>query len=278
MVMPIAVAKTRRQGHLGSAPLEATRTMTMAEIEVFPDKDALVRAAAERFIALADETSRARGRCLVALSGGSTPKPLYELLAAPSHAGRVDWSRLHLFWGDERCVPPDHPDSNYRMTREALIDRVPIPAANVHRIRGEDEPQAAADAYDRLLRDVFGHVGADAPARSFDLALLGMGPDGHTASMFPGTAATTEARRWATAVHVERPHEMWRVTLTTVVLNAAANVTFLVAGADKTARVREILRADGAPRPPLPAQLIKPAHGVLRWMVDAAAGAGLAAR
>jgi 6-phosphogluconolactonase len=274
MIMPMAVAKARWQGHLGSVALEAT--MTMAEIEVFPDKDALVRAAAERFVAIAAETSRARGRCLVALSGGSTPKPLYELLASPSHAARVDWSRLHLFWGDERCVPPDHPDSNYRMTREALIDRVPIPAPNVHRIRGEDEPQAAADAYDRLLRDVFG--GGDAPARSFDLALLGMGPDGHTASIFPGTAATTEARRWAMAVHVEHPHEMWRVTLTTVVLNATANVTFLVAGADKAARLREAVRDDGGPRPPLPAQLIKPAHGELRWMVDAAAGAGLAAR
>jgi 6-phosphogluconolactonase len=278
MIMPMAIAKARCQGHLESAPLKTTttKTTTMAEIEIFPDKDALVRAAAERFVARAAETSRERGRCLVALSGGSTPKPVYELLASPAHAARVDWSRLHLFWGDERCVPPDHPDSNYRMTREALIDRVPIPAANVHRIRGEDPPEAAADAYDRLLRDLFG--GGAAPARSFDLALLGMGPDGHTASLFPGTAATTEVRRWATAVHVERPREMWRVTLTTVVLNAAADVTFLVAGADKAARLQEVLREDGGPRPPLPAQLIKPAHGVLRWMLDAPAGAGLRAR
>jgi 6-phosphogluconolactonase len=245
----------------------------MAEIQIFPDAAVLVHAAAERFVTLASEATGARGRCLVALAGGSTPRPLYELLASAPHAARIDWSRLHLFWGDERCVPPDHPDSNYRMARQALIDRVPLPAENVHRIHGEDEPQAAAAAYERLLRGFF--APGEPPPRSFDLVLLGLGPDGHTASIFPGTPATTEARRWAMAVEGDRPPRVWRVTLTTVVLNAAADVTFLVAGADKSARVRQVLGGGGESRPTVPAQLIRPTHGSLRWMLDAAAASAL---
>jgi 6-phosphogluconolactonase len=245
----------------------------MANIEIFPDQSALIRAQAERIAKLATEAIDARGRCLLALSGGSTPRPLYQLLASAPYASAIDWSRMHLFWGDERCVPPDHPDSNYRMTREALIDRVPLPPENVHRIHGEDEPEQAAAAYERVLRGFFGP--GDKPTRSFDLALLGLGPDGHTASIFPGTAATTEASRWAMAVHVEHPRAMWRVTLTTVVLNASADVTFLVAGADKAARLQEVLREGGERRPSLPAQLIRPSSGTLRWMVDAAAAVAL---
>lgn len=243
----------------------------MSAVEIFPDRNALVRAEAERFVKLAEDAIAARGRFLVALSGGNTPKPLYELLATPPYAGQIDWSRVHLFWGDERCVPPDHPDSNYRMTREALIDRVPIPPENVQRIRGEDDPSQAAAAYERTLRDYFGPD--DPPARSFDLVLLGMGPDGHTASMFPGTAAPTEARRWAMAVHIERPRDMWRVTLTTVVLNAAADVTFLVAGADKAPRLHEVLEERS--ERPVPAQRIQPARGSVHWMIDRAAAAQL---
>lgn len=170
----------------------------------------------------------------------------------------------------------DHPDSNYRMTREAVLDHVPIPADNVHRIQGEREPDAAAHEYERVLRRFFPAPAGAPPARSFDLALLGMGLDGHTASIFPGSAAVDETRRWAVAVQVERPHQMWRVTLTRPVLNAAAEVTFLVAGADKAARLEEVLRSGGGGRtsPPLPAQLIRPAAGSLRWMIDAAAAAG----
>jgi 6-phosphogluconolactonase len=248
----------------------------MSEVEIFSDRSELVRAEAERFVAQAKDAIRTRGQCLVALSGGSTPRPLYELLATPAYATRIDWSRTHLFWGDERCVPPDHPESNYRMTREALIDHVPLPPENVHRIRGEDPPDQAAAAYERLLRELFGPN--DPPPRTFDLVLLGMGPDGHTASIFPGTAAVGETHRWAMAVHVETPHDMWRVTVTTVVLNAAADVTFLVAGADKAPRLREVLQAGEPSRPVLPAQLVKPIRGALHWMIDAAAGAELAAR
>jgi 6-phosphogluconolactonase len=247
----------------------------MAKLEIFPDKGALIRAEAERIVTLASKAIAERGRCLISLAGGSTPKPLYELLASAPYAQRIDWAHMHLFWGDERCVPPDHPDSNYRMTREALLDHVPLPPENVHRIRGEDEPHQAAEGYERVLREFFG--AGPAPARSFDLVLLGMGPDGHTASIFPGTAATTETRRWAMAVHVERPRDMWRVTQTTVVLNAAADVTFLVAGAPKAARLREVLQEAGDRRPLLPVQLVRPTDGAVHWMVDAAAGAGLSA-
>jgi 6-phosphogluconolactonase len=246
----------------------------MAEVEVFSDKSALIRAEADRIVTIAKAAISARGRCLLSLSGGSTPKPLYELLASAPYATQIDWSRMHLFWGDERCVPPDQPESNYRMTRQALIDHVPIPGENVHRIRGEDEPQVAADAYERVLREFFGS--GEVPSRSFDLVLLGMGPDGHTASIFPGTAATIEARRWVMPVHVERPKAMWRVTLTTVVLNAAADVTFLVAGAEKATRLHEVLQK-GERRPLLPVQLVRPTDGSVHWMVDAAAGAGLEA-
>ena len=248
----------------------------MAEVEIFPDVSALIRAQAERIAKLATEAIGARGRCMLALSGGSTPRPLYQLLASAPHASAVDWSRVHLFWGDERCVPPDHADSNYRMTREALIDRVPLPPENVHRIHGEAPPEQAADAYQRVLRQFFGP--GENPTRSFDLALLGLGPDGHTASIFPGTAATTETSRWAMAVHVQHPREMWRVTLTTPVLNASADVTFLVAGADKAARLRDVLGPGDERRPPLPAQLIRPNSGKLHWMVDAAAAIGLEGR
>jgi 6-phosphogluconolactonase len=253
-------------------PTLVSKEAFMGDVEIFSDRSDLVRAEAERFVRLTREAIASRGRCLVALSGGSTPKPLYELLATPPYAAQLDWPRLHLFWGDERCVPPDHPDSNYRMTREALLDRVPIPSENVHRIRGEDDPQQAAAAYERKLREVLGP--ADPPARSFDVVLLGLGPDGHTASMFPGTAAPTETRRWAMAVHVEQPREMWRVTLTTVVLNAAADVTFLVVGADKAARLRQVVTGERS-GPLLPAQRIEPALGRLHWMVDAAAAAQL---
>jgi 6-phosphogluconolactonase len=246
----------------------------MGEIEVFPDSKALIEAEAERIVTIASESIAMRGRCLLALAGGSTPRPLYQRLAEPLYASRVDWSRTHLFWGDERCVPPYHPDSNYRMTREALIEHVPLPPENVHRIQGEKDPSEGAADYERVLRHFFG--AGPIPTRSFDLVLLGMGADGHTASIFPGTAAVSEENLWAISVHVERPHPMWRVTLTPMVFNASGNVTFLVTGSDKATRLEEVLEeADGRATPP-PARLIRPTRGELHWMVDAAAGASLA--
>jgi 6-phosphogluconolactonase len=243
----------------------------MAGVEVFPNEHQLIQTEAERIVALARAAIAARGRVLLALSGGSTPRPLYELIATQPYAGRIDWSRVHLFWGDERSVPPDHPESNYRMTKEALIDHVLIPADNVHRIRGEDDPARAAFAYERVLRGFFG--AGEVPERSFDLVLLGVGADGHTASLFPGTPATHEQRLWVMPVHVDRPRDMWRVTLTPVVLNAAGDITFLVTGAEKAARVRQVLKESD--RPEVPAQLVCPTHGTLHWMVDAAAGSDL---
>lgn len=241
-----------------------------ADVEVYSDPNTLVHAEAEQIVKLAREAIAARGRFSLALSGGSTPKPLYELLAKPPYASRIDWSRVHVFWGDERCVPPDHPDSNYRMTREALLDHVPIPAENVHRIAGEDEPDAAARAYEQVLREFFG-VAEGPPERSFDFVLLGMGNDGHTASLFPNTAPVTEEQRWVMANHVVGLPQTWRITLTPPVLNAAAVVTFLVAGASKAPRLKEAI--EGAME--LPVQRIHPTHGALSWMVDAAAAARL---
>jgi 6-phosphogluconolactonase len=245
-------------------------------VQRFATASALTARAAEMFISDAAVAIRRSGRFTVALSGGSTPRPLYELLASPHHAGRVDWPRVHRFWSDERCVPPEDAQSNYRMVRHALIERVPLPPGNVHRMRGEDPPAEAAAAYERELRC---HLATPAgpprtaPGRRFDLALLGMGTDGHTASIVPGRAAVRERKRWVVAEKVALVPE-WRLTLTPPVLGAAAHVAFLVSGADKAAMLHRVL--DG-PRKPylLPAQSIAPADGVLDWLVDADAAARL---
>jgi len=239
----------------------------MAEIRTSSEAASLARAAAEHFFTLATAAIAARGQFVVALSGGSTPRVTYVLLASDEFAARVDWSRVHVFWGDERCVPPDHPDSNYRMAREALLDEIPIPTENVHRIRGEWPPDQAATAYQAELEAVLGAGGR------FDLILLGMGADGHTASLFPGTAAMHEQTRWVVAHYVDKL-SMWRITLTPVVINAAAHVTFIVSGAGKAERLREVL--DGPHQPDvLPAQIVRPTDGRLLWLVDAAAAVHL---
>ena len=209
------------------------------KVECFSDRGEMVHVEAERVVAQARHAIAHRGRFLVTLSGGSTPRPLYELLASPLFAARIDWPRVHVFWGDERCVPPDQPESNYRMAREALLDHVPLPPANVHRIRGEDEPAEAAAAYEEVLGAFFGSP-ERSPKVGFDLVLLGMGADGHTASLFPGSAAAREARRWAVASPGPQPGS-WRVSLTPVLLNAAENVTFLVSGPDKAERLKDVL-------------------------------------
>jgi 6-phosphogluconolactonase len=242
----------------------------MASVKIFRNLDRLAAAAAERFVKVASEAIAAKGRFSVALSGGSTPRPVYALLASEAYAKRVHWASVHVFWGDERCVPPDHPQSNYRMAREALLDAVPIPQKNIHRIRGEDEPDSAATAYERELKTFFGtgHDGKT-PATGFDLVFLGMGGDGHTASLFPGSPAVRETVRWVLAQYVEAA-SMWRITLTPVIINAARNITFLVSGSDKAPRLREVLEGPEQPEL-LPAQAIKPVQGRLLWLVDAAA-------
>jgi 6-phosphogluconolactonase len=247
----------------------------MTDVQTYPDAENLTRAAAEHFLTLAGAAIAARGRFAVAFSGGSTPRATYALLATPELAAQVDWSCVHVFWGDERCVPPDHPDSNYRMAREALLDHVPIPAQNVHRIRGEVEPEEAAAEYERTLRTFFSPVPEERRAEPeqsaphFDLVLLGMGGDGHAASLFPGSAALHERMRWVVAYYVDKL-QAWRVTLTPVAINAAAQVTFIVSGVGKAKRLQQVLVGPYQPDV-LPAQIVRPDGGRLLWLVDAAA-------
>jgi 6-phosphogluconolactonase len=254
-------------------------TGELKRIEVYPDAERLAQATAEHFVALVGEAIAGQGRCAVALAGGSTPRAAYTLLAGDEFASRVDWARVHVFWGDERPVPPDHPDSNYRMACEALLDHVPLPAENVHRMRGELEPAQAAADYEQALRVFFALPSkdqeAEPPAR-FDLILLGMGDDGHTASLFPGTVAIREQTRWVMAHFVEKL-DTWRITLTPAIINAAANVTFVVSGSGKAERLRQVLTGRHQPDL-LPAQIVDLGRGRLRWLVDEAAAASLEGR
>jgi 6-phosphogluconolactonase len=243
----------------------------MADVRVFAGADDLARAVAEEFVELAATAIADRGRFVVALAGGSTPRTAYTLLASEPFVSRVDWSHVFFLWGDERCAPPDHSESNYRMAREALLDHVPVPERNVFRILGEEEPAQAADTYEDTLRTLF-----DDPIPRFDLVMLGMGVDGHTASLFPGTAAVHEAVRWVVAHRVEEL-DAWRVTLTPVVLNGAANVLFIVSGEGKAKRLREVLEGPFQPDV-LPAQIVRPSAGRLVWMVDEAAAVGLSGK
>jgi 6-phosphogluconolactonase len=246
----------------------------MAEIEIVPDRERLTETAAEHIARLASEAIAANGMFSIALSGGSTPQPLYTLLASGRFAKRIEWSQVHVFWGDERCVPPDNPQNNYRMAREALLDAVPLPPANAHRIRGEDDPNQASSRYEEELRAFFGSNPTDgSPRTGFDLVLLGMGENGHTASLFPGSPAVTELVRWVMAQYVEAV-SMWRITLTPIVINAAKNITFLVSGIEKSRRLRDVLEGPMQPRV-LPAQIIKPKQGRLMWLVDKAASSCL---
>ena len=234
---------------------------------MLPSAAALADAAARRFVAAASDAIDSRGQFVVALSGGATPRGTYRLLATEALVSRVTWSRVQVLWGDERCVPPNDVESNYRMARETLLDRVPIPAANVHRIHGEDDPTAAAEAYEATLRALLG-----TPAR-IDLVLLGLGDDGHTASLFPGSAAVHEQTRWVMAAHA-RAASSWRITLTPAVINAAAEVLFLVSGGAKAGILRRVLEGPRRPEE-MPAQAIAPSNGRARWCVDAAAAAEL---
>ena len=209
-----------------------------ADLRIVDDLRGLSQAAAEEFVTQATGTVRANGRFTVALSGGSTPKSLFSLLAS-TFRDQLPWDKMFFFWGDERHVPPDHPESNYRMAYEALLSKVPVPAENVFRVPAEnpDASQAAAD-YEQTLRKFFELSPGTFPR--LDLILLGMGPDGHTASLFPGTSGLREKSRLVVANWVEK-FKAYRITFTLPVLNNAAVVTFLVGGADKAETVREVL-------------------------------------
>jgi len=230
-----------------------------------------MRAAAERVVDLAERAVGARGRFTWALAGGSTPEGLYTLLASSEFAARIDWTRVHFFWGDERCVSPDHEQSNYRMARRSLLDAVRPPAAHVHRMQGELAPALAARAYEQELERCFERsLGGGLPR--FDLILLGMGADGHTASLFGGTAALGERQRWVVDNQVPQLGAV-RLTVTLPLLNAAAHVLFLVAGADKAPRLAAVLSAAPTPDELLPAARVRPSSGELEWLVDAPAAA-----
>jgi 6-phosphogluconolactonase len=240
----------------------------MTAIRVLPDPAALAEAAA-RLVAEAAQTAiDARGRFSLALSGGSTPRDLHVRLAASPLRDRVDWSGVHIFFGDERCVPPDDERANFRMADETLLSRVAIPHEQIHRMRGELPPDEAAEGYAAELQAFFGQE----PPR-LDLILLGMGDNGHTASLFPGLTAVREQRRWVMAEYVAEV-AMWRVTLTPVVLNLARQAVFLVAGSAKATMLRRV--HEGPFRPDeLPAQIVRPSPGEVLWLVDAAAAAEL---
>ena len=239
-------------------------------MQVFDDPERVAEAAARRVAEVARESISENGVFSIALAGGSTPRRVYELLAGDELRGLVEWNNTHVFFGDERAVPHDDPESNFRMASESLLSRVPVPERNVHRIEGLGDAAANASRYESEMRGLFGE---DADWPRLDLVLLGMGDDGHTASLFPGTAALDERRVWATANWVEKLGA-WRVTLTAPAINAARRVLFIVNGAGKAERLREVLQGERDPAR-LPSQLIRPRDGALEWFVDRAAAARL---
>ena len=247
----------------------------MSKITVYPDSESLISGAADFIAHLASRAIAERGRFTLALSGGNTPRPVYARLATAGYRDRIDWSKVEIFFGDERCVPPGDHQSNYLMVRTALLDQVPLPPGNIYRIRGEEAPEQAAADYRAGLQRTFGGdpVAGGPPPEGFDLILLGMGDNGHTASLFPGLAAVTETARWVMAQYVEVV-SMWRVTMTPVVINAARQVAFLVSGAGKADMLLRVLEGPYQPVV-LPSQVIKPTSGELHWLLDAPAAAKL---
>jgi 6-phosphogluconolactonase len=235
-----------------------------ASVEVWPDADSLTVRAAELFTETALRSVTEHDSFSVALSGGSTPRALYEMLAGEAYAPRTPWAKTHVFWSDERCVPPSSGESNYRMAFDAMLARVPIPPEQIYRMRGEDEPEQAARDYSQLLRE---KLNGNPPR--FDLVLLGMGEDGHTASLFPNSPALLDTEHLVSAPYVEKL-KSHRLTLTPAVINAAASVIFLAAGEKKAETLRIVLEEEGRGRE-YPAQLVSPTLGELLWLVDEAA-------
>ena len=228
--------------------------------------------AAARFVDIARQAVAKQGRFTICLSGGSTPRGTYALLAREPFCDQAPWPQIHIFWGDERCIPLDHPDNHYRMASDLMLSKVPVPAQNIHRMRGEaTDPAQAADEYEALLRLFFSLTGDDVPC--FDLILLGMGADGHTASLFPGTTALHETWRLVVANYVPKLGAA-RLTLTLPVLNHARQVMFLVAGEHKADAVRAVLQGHDDQHK-LPAQLVRPEKGAVLWLVDGAAASQL---
>ena len=242
------------------------------EFVVCESRDALNVRTAELWAQVAQQAITQRGRASFALSGGSTPKSLYELLATPAWSKKIDWSKTHLFWGDERAVPADAPDSNYRMVKKALLEKISIPEPNVHRVQTELGAAKAAEAYEKVLRQFF--AGASWP--QFDLNLLGLGENGHTASLFPHTRMLHEQQRWVASEYIEEV-KMERVSLSAPAINASRVCAFMIAGAGKADVVHEVAEGKSDPER-LPAQLIHPSPGKLMWLLDKDAAAKVTQR
>ena len=236
----------------------------MSELRIFADSDGLCREAAERILRAGQKAVADEGRFVLLLSGGQTPRRLYALLGSAEYRDRLDWTRTHLFWGDERAVPLSDPQSNYRMVAETLLSRIVIPEDHIHRIRTELPPEEAAASYERELREFFA-----GPPR-FHVALLGMGADGHTASLFPGSPALREQKRLVVAT---AKGSIERISLTLAALNAAREVLFMVTGTAKAPVLAAAL--EGPLDSGLPAALVRPASGQVVWLVDRAATAVL---
>lgn len=239
-----------------------------AHLEVWPNAHALIMRAAELYAETARQAVEWRGSFKVALAGGSTPRSLYEHLAGELYAPQIPWEETHFFWGDERCVPPSSDESNYRMAYEAMVARVPVPPTQIHRMRGEDEPVEAARAYAGILAKEF----EENPPR-FDLVLLGMGEDGHTASLFPGSQALDDAGQLVAAPYVAKL-KAHRLTLTFRTINAARTVMFLVSGEAKAEVLSRVLEGERDARR-YPSQGVEPEAGELVWLVDEAAAKSL---
>jgi 6-phosphogluconolactonase len=259
-------ANSRNNTQAASLTLNViTLRVKSINLSIFADAEELARAAASTFVNDAGQAINDHGRFAVALSGGNTPRRVYELLGTEV-AAAVDWQRTFIFFGDERAVAPEHPESNYRMVREALLSRISIPAANVFRVSGELGAESGASAYEQSLRTFF----ARSPTPTFDLIFLGVGRDGHTASLFPGSESLRETTRW---VRTTRSPEDFpdRVTLTLPAINAAAHAVFLVSGTDKKEILAEIINEVADGKPDKPAALVAPGNGVVDWFVDQAA-------
>jgi len=241
--------------------------------QVWPNADAMAMASARKFAERVEQAVATRGLARIAISGGSTPQSTFKLLADPAQPflATIPWDKLQLYWVDERCVPPDHPESNYGVCRELLLSKVPIPAANVHRMEGELNPEEAASRYESTLRNTMKLEGAESPA--FDLISMGMGPDGHTASLFPYTEGLNEIGRLAIANHVPQK-DTWRISLTWPVINQGTEVVFEVTGAGKAEVLAEVLTGSRDPER-LPSQLIRPSNGKLLFLLDEPAAAKL---
>lgn len=251
----------------------ANQTENQPQIIIVRDAAALAETAARHFAQCAQRHTKEQGRFTVALSGGSTPRAMFSLLAEEPYRSSLQWASIFFFWGDERSVPPDHPESNYRTAHDVLLSKVSVPSQNIFRIPAELGPERAASEYSAQLRSFFGLDAQPDELPKLDLVFLGMGADGHTASLFPGTSALQAGREIAVSTYVEKL-QMYRTTLTAATINNAEEVVFLIAGQDKAATLHEVLLGEHQPDK-YPSQLIQPATGNLIWMIDEAAGSDL---